>query len=226
MSFGFTASPGNASTGPVNYVVNGGGPVNQQPVAQNDTAWTSPGQAVTIPVLANDSDPDGDTLSITSAAQGQHGAVVVDGPAIIYTPASGFTGSDSFAYTISDGRGGSVVASVAVTVSNLTWPAHVFAPYVDMGLYPTYNLVDAAQSQGLKYFNLGFVVADSADKPSWGATPSTRSAGPPSTRGCGRRSTPCVDLGATSPFRSAARPIKSLRWRSPTSTPSRPLISR
>jgi Bacterial Ig domain/Cellulose binding domain/Calx-beta domain/Glycosyl hydrolases family 18 len=169
VSIGFTAIPGGAKTGPSNYIVNGGGPVNHPPVAQNDTAWTSPGRAVNIPVLANDSDPDGDPLIVVSAAQGRHGAVVVGGDGTItYTPTAGYTGTDAFIYTISDGRGGTASATVALTVSSLTWPAHVFAPYVDMGLYPTYNLVSAAQSQGLKYFNLGFVVADANKKPSWG----------------------------------------------------------
>jgi hypothetical protein len=123
---------------------------------------------VTIPVLANDSDPDGDTLTVTSATQGEHGASVVNGDGTIaYTPAAGFTGTDTFTYTISDGRGGTATATVTLSVSDLTWPAQVFAPYVDMGLYPTYDLVATAQGQGVKYFNLGFVVADANNQPSW-----------------------------------------------------------
>lgn len=169
VSFGFGGSPGNVTVGPTNFVINGAGPGNQAPVAANDTAWTAPGKAVTIAVLANDSDPNGDPLTVTSAAQGKHGAVALnrDGT-VTYTPASGFTGPDSFAYTISDGRGGTATATVTLSVSNQTWPAHVYAPYVDMGLYPTYNLVATAQGQGIKYFNLGFVVADANNKPSWG----------------------------------------------------------
>jgi len=48
------------------------------------------------------------------------------------------------------------------------WPAHVYAPYVDMTLYPTYNLVTAAQTQGIKYFSLAFIVADPTGQPAWG----------------------------------------------------------
>ncbi|MDG3005072.1 cellulose binding domain-containing protein [Paludisphaera mucosa] len=167
-SFGFTASPGHPAAGPTNYVVRGGGPVNHAPVAVDDAAWTAPGRPVTTTVLANDADADGDPLKVAAAAQGRHGttAVGADG-AITYTPAAGFTGPDSFTYTISDGRAATATATVTLTVSNLAWPAHVFAPYVDMGLYPTYDLVAAAKSQGLKYFNLAFIVAD-AGRPSWG----------------------------------------------------------
>jgi len=74
------------------------------------------GQAVSIAVLANETDPDGDTLTVASATQGQHGSVEVNtNGTVTYTPAAGFTGADSFAYTISDGRGGTATASVAVT---------------------------------------------------------------------------------------------------------------
>lgn len=48
-----------------------------------------------------------------------------------------------------------------------SWPTHVFAPYVDMTLWPTYDLAAAART-GLKYFTLAFVVADSSGKPAWG----------------------------------------------------------
>lgn len=169
VSFGFNGSPGNVTTGPTNYVVNGGGPVNQAPVAANDSAWTAPGTPVTIAVLANDSDPDGDALTITAAGQAQHGQLVINnGQTITYTPTAGYSGSDSFTYQVSDGRGGTASATVTLNVSQVSWPAHVFAPYVDMGLYPTYNLVSAAENQGIKYFNLGFVVADANSKPSWG----------------------------------------------------------
>ena len=60
------------------------------------------------------------------------------------------------------------IATVSLTVSQLTWPSHVFAPYVDMTLEPTFDLVGTAQTQGVKYFNLAFVVADPANKPAWG----------------------------------------------------------
>jgi chitinase len=49
------------------------------------------------------------------------------------------------------------------------WPAKAFAPYVDMTLWPTYDLASAAQSQGIRHFNLAFVVASPTNKaPCWG----------------------------------------------------------
>ncbi len=50
----------------------------------------------------------------------------------------------------------------------VTGRAHVFAPYVDMTLYPTYNLVTAVQTAGIKYFTLAFITADSKNEPAWG----------------------------------------------------------
>lgn len=91
--------------------------INRPPVAVDDAVSTPRDTAVTVAVLANDSDPDGDDLSVQSATQPGNGTVVVGaGGAITYTPAAGFTGSDSFSYTIADADGLTATASVAVTV--------------------------------------------------------------------------------------------------------------
>ncbi|MBT8143988.1 MAG: tandem-95 repeat protein, partial [Gammaproteobacteria bacterium] len=89
---------------------------NRPPVAANDNAETDEGVAVTIDVLGNDSDADGDSLTIDAVTQGANGSVTTNGTTVTYTPDSGFEGSDSFTYTVSDGRGGSDTASVSVTV--------------------------------------------------------------------------------------------------------------
>jgi hypothetical protein len=82
---------------------------------------------VNISVLGNDSDPDGDTLSVTSASNPAHGSVVVNADGTVtYTPDPGFTGTDTFTYTISDGNGGTDTATVTVNVGPGT--AHVFDP--------------------------------------------------------------------------------------------------
>lgn len=93
--------------------------VNRVPVAGNDTATTDAGSSVTIAVRGNDSDADGDSLTVTGVSQGANGSVVVDAVSgnPVYTPHAGFSGSDSFIYTVGDGRGGSVAASVAVMVN-------------------------------------------------------------------------------------------------------------
>ncbi len=44
----------------------------------------------------------------------------------------------------------------------------MFAPYVDMGLWPTYDLVAAAHDHNIQYFTLAFITADPQNRPAWG----------------------------------------------------------
>ena len=96
---------------------NGTLPTNDAPVAVDDTAATAEGTAISIDVLANDIDADGDALSIGSATQAGNGSVAVGSGQISYTPVAGFTGGDTFSYTIDDNNGGSDSATVMVSVS-------------------------------------------------------------------------------------------------------------
>ncbi|MEH6576265.1 MAG: Ig-like domain-containing protein [Amphritea sp.] len=111
-----SATSGSYSTsGSVTYIVDN--PVgNSAPVAVNDSASTTYNTVVTIPVLNNDSDPDGDTLHISSVS-GVNGNAQINGSNIIFTPASGFSGTETFNYSVSDGNGGSASASVSVSVA-------------------------------------------------------------------------------------------------------------
>jgi len=90
---------------------------NEPPVALDDSATTAVDTAVTIDVLANDFDADGDTLTVVSVTQGAHGSVVNNGDDVTYSPDSGFTGTDGFTYTISDGEGGTDTATVTIAVT-------------------------------------------------------------------------------------------------------------
>jgi hypothetical protein len=92
-------------------------PVNNPPVAVDDSDTTPENTPVTINVLNNDSDPDGDTLTVNSVTQGTNGSVTNNGSNVTYTPNSGFTGTDTFTYTISDGNGGTDTATVTVAVT-------------------------------------------------------------------------------------------------------------
>ena len=90
---------------------------NTPPVATDDTAATAMGIAVDIDVLANDTDLDQDTLSVSEVTQGAHGSVAVNpDDTVKYTPNSGFVGTDTFTYTVSDGRDGEDSATVTVDV--------------------------------------------------------------------------------------------------------------
>lgn len=94
---------------------------NRGPVAVDDAIVVEQDSTDNlIAVLANDSDPDNDPLTITAVSAPAHGTAVIDGGAIRYTPVAGYSGSDSFTYTISDGRGGTASATVSVTVTAST----------------------------------------------------------------------------------------------------------
>ena len=73
-----------------------------------------------IDVLANDSDPDGDPLSIISVSPRETGFGVVEiqsDNTILYTPNPGWWGGDEFVYTVSDGFGGEASARVTLTIT-------------------------------------------------------------------------------------------------------------
>jgi len=90
---------------------------NLAPSASSDTASVEENNQVAIDAIANDSDPEGDTLSITGTTQGVNGSVTHNGVIITYTPDANFTGTDNFSYTIDDGFSGTDTASVSVTVT-------------------------------------------------------------------------------------------------------------
>ena len=84
---------------------------------QQNSASTAALTPVVIDVLANDSDPDNDALTISGSTQAGNGLVVCALLNCTYTPNLGFAGSDSFTYTIADGNGGSDSATVTVSVA-------------------------------------------------------------------------------------------------------------
>jgi len=109
---------GGAASATVTVLVN---PVNDAPVANPDSASTNQDQSVTLAVLANDTDAEGDTLTVTDVTPGGHGTTTINpNGTVTYTPAAGFFGSDSFNYTVGDGHGGTATASVSVTVNAVT----------------------------------------------------------------------------------------------------------
>ena len=133
--------------------------INDDPVARDDSAATNEDLAVTIDVLANDSDIEGDALSVTSATQGADGSVLVNADnTITYTPDAAFNGSDSFTYTIDDGNGGTDTATVSVTVIKpqlvlaggvLRFDGSAFRDVVEVTIHPNVYIVTAFGSREL-----------------------------------------------------------------------------
>ncbi|TXI42189.1 MAG: tandem-95 repeat protein [Nitrosomonas sp.] len=99
--------------------------LNSPPVAQDDEFNTDKDTVLTENVLSNDSDPDGDTLSVIpqvlTTATGASVALLANGD-FSYTPLLNFTGTDSFDYTLLDGKGESSVATVNITINSANNP--------------------------------------------------------------------------------------------------------
>ncbi len=91
----------------------GNNTVNQAPIANDDRTITYTLNPIEIDVLANDSDPDGDSLSIITVTSGRYGIVSTDGLLATYDPDQKFI-DDLFTYTISDGHGNTAKANVVV----------------------------------------------------------------------------------------------------------------
>jgi hypothetical protein len=117
-SFTYTAQDSGGTSGSATVTITVD-PVNHPPTAVNDYATVPENAGPTaIDVLANDSDPDNDPLTITLVTQPAHGAAVITGggTGLTYQPVAGYVGADGFTYTISDGHGGTSTATVSITV--------------------------------------------------------------------------------------------------------------
>lgn len=106
----------NSNNATVTLFVN---PINDAPISLNDTTSTLENIPVSIPVLNNDSDVDGDLLTVNSITQGTNGTVTTNGTIMTYVPKTNFNGTDSFTYTVSDGINISNSAIVTVTVTSV-----------------------------------------------------------------------------------------------------------
>ncbi|WP_064820199.1 DUF4082 domain-containing protein [Rhizobium phaseoli] len=100
------------------------GSQNAVPVAANDSGFTTnTGTPITIQasaLLSNDTDADSDPLAITGVSGAVNGSVVwnAQSQTVTFTPTAGYSGPASFSYAISDGKGGTASAQVALTVNS------------------------------------------------------------------------------------------------------------
>jgi hypothetical protein len=105
-------------TSTASYTLVGGASCqNSAPLAVNDAATTSQSAPISLAVLANDSDPDHDPLEVVALTAPAHGtAVSKSNGQLTYSPKQGYTGNDTFTYTIDDGKGHTAVGRVNVIV--------------------------------------------------------------------------------------------------------------
>ena len=119
-SFTYMANDGQANSGVATVTISIIRP-NRPPVAVNDSYSTPQNTVLNVVapgVLANDSDPDGDALTAVLAGNPAHGVLALNATGSFrYTPATGYTGADSFTYRASDGQTNSAVATVSLTVT-------------------------------------------------------------------------------------------------------------
>lgn len=111
-----TANPVGAASSTVTVSITA---INDNPVAVSDTASTSEDTLANINVLANDSDADGDTLSIDSASATNGTVTIEPDNTLNYTPTLNFNGSDNISYNISDGQGGAASSTIAMTITSV-----------------------------------------------------------------------------------------------------------
>ncbi len=120
-SFTYKVSDGQLEASATITVTVTAAATNKAPVATNDTATTTSGTAISIDVLANDTDADKDTLSIDAVGTPLHGTASISGGKISYTADSGYVGTDSFSYSVTDGQA-KTTGQVTVTVTSSVDP--------------------------------------------------------------------------------------------------------
>ena len=118
-SFTVAITDGTSSaSAPIAFAITG---ADDAPVAGSDTASAARNNPITLSaasLLANDTDPEGDALTVTAVGGAQHGTVSLSAGQVTFTPAAGYVGAAGFNYTVSDGHGGSATGQVSVAVSS------------------------------------------------------------------------------------------------------------
>lgn len=126
-TYTITDSRGGFSTATVNLTIEAEvvDPVNQAPVVTGEAFESIQGAAVSTAIaelLANDTDPENDTLSITSVQNAENGTVAIVNDEVVFTPDAEYVGDASYTYTVSDG------VNESIATVNLTITAEVVDP--------------------------------------------------------------------------------------------------
>ncbi len=105
--------------------------VNDNPVAVDDSLTIDEDQSGNLNPAGNDTDVDGDSLTVTSVSTPSKGTAVLEADgSVTYTPDADVNGSDSFTYTVSDGNGGSDTGTVNITINPVNDTPVLYPPVV------------------------------------------------------------------------------------------------
>ncbi len=119
-SFSYQVTDGSATSGVVVVTIHVA-PSNSVPVATADEFAVESGAVLNVPapgVVANDADAESDPLFAVLVSSASNGAVALNADgSFLYTPAAGFSGTDSFEYTVTDGSTTSGAAVVSIVVA-------------------------------------------------------------------------------------------------------------
>ena len=130
-SFTYECTDGNATSAVTTVTITVGSgpppPANNVPIAQADNYQTSQGTQLRVTAAAgllnNDSDADGDSLVALLVSTTAHGPLSLNtNGGFVYTPITGFVGTDSFTYRCSDGKSVSATATVTITITSVVTP--------------------------------------------------------------------------------------------------------
>jgi hypothetical protein len=131
-------STGNHATVFTDAHVDPVAPNNHPPIVHDQVVNVPTGGKLTINLLAQAFESDGDRLSLVAVSQGAHGTTTINADSTVtYTAQPGFTGTDSFTYIVSDGHGGSATGSVSISVSRSLPPRLVHINRLGIHLQPT-----------------------------------------------------------------------------------------
>ncbi|MEO0770608.1 MAG: tandem-95 repeat protein, partial [Cyanobacteria bacterium J06649_4] len=166
----YTISDGNGGTATANATITVNG-VNDAPVAVDDVVSTAANSAVTVDVLANDSDVEGDPLTVSSVSAPGNGTAAIVGTQVEYQPAAGFSGEDSFTYTVADGNGGTSTGTVSISVASQPPPPPEPGNRVSEGLLSLYTFDEGSGSTVFDVSGVGTALnleIDNVNSVSWG----------------------------------------------------------
>jgi DNA/RNA endonuclease G (NUC1) len=139
----------------VNVTVNS---VNDNPAAVDDAASTDEDTPVTVDVVANDTDVDGDSRTLQSVGTAANGTVTIVAGQAQYSPDADFHGTDSFTYLVSDGHGGTATGTVNVTVAPVNDAPTANAQSVSANANTPKAIILTGSDQETAAANLSFVV--------------------------------------------------------------------